>query len=270
MRSSTVLYLGLFTLLATASSADTELGPCSLNGINLSADVEVGYDGVGSTLANDFASASDSAPPIVAGAGTASGNASANALKVPASGLAKDRVEGELKAAFEFGTPLGSVAQDTLMLEAFGVGSAENSTNAVGNASDAVVTGEARAEFFIDIVGGVDCDTILTVPAVRNLLPYEVLLEINIIRDPSGTPVVTTLGPGSPPQNVILPEGFAYLIQLNYDYRVPFGIDPPFSFSLPITVGATPAPSLGMEGSIFVVLLLMFGGVVFQARRAKA
>jgi hypothetical protein len=269
MRSSTALYLGLFTLFATVSSADSELGPCSLNGINLFADVEVGYDGVGSTLANDFASASDSVGPLVA-AGSTSGNASANAVKVPAAGLAKDLVDGELKAAFEFGTPFGSIAQDTLVLEAFGDGSAENSTNAVGNDSDAVVTGEARAEFFIDHVAGVDCDTVLTLPAVRNLLPYEVLLEINIIRDPSGTPVVLTLGPGSPPQNVFLPEGFAYVIQLNYDYRVPFGIDPPFFFSFPMKIGATPTPSLGMEGTIVVVLLLMFGGAVFQARRAKA
>ena len=119
-------------------------------------------------------------------------------------------------------------------------------------------------------MAGVDCDTVLTLPAVRNLLPYEVLLEINIIRDPSGTPVVLTLGPGSPPQNVFLPEGFAYLIQLNYDYRVPFGIDPPFLFRFPMTIGATPTPSLGMEGTIVVVLLLMFGGAVFQARRASA
>jgi hypothetical protein len=110
----------------------------------------------------------------------------------------------------------------------------------------------------------------LTIPAVRNLLLYETFLEINIVRDPGGAAVTTTLSPGSAATTVTLPEGFAYLIELSYDLRVPFGVDPPFSFSLPIKFGVAPVPGLGMEALIFVGLALMFAGVVFQARRAKA
>jgi hypothetical protein len=262
--------VGLCVFIAPAVSANTELGPCSLNGINLSADIRVGYDGSGSTIANDYTQATEfSAVPIVAGGATA-GNVVAAALKVPDTGSGKDRVNGELKAFFEFGTPVGSATQDTLQLEAVGNGSAEVARNTAGFDSDAVVTGQARAEFFIDIVDGVDCDTILTVPAIRNLLPHETFLEILIVRDPGGAAVTTTLSAGSPATTVILPEGFSYLIELGYDLRVPFGVDPPFFFTIPIAFGVAPVPGLGMEALIFVGLTLMIAGVVFQERRAKA
>jgi hypothetical protein len=81
--------------------------------------------------------------------------------------------------------------------------------------------------------------------------------------------VTTTLSAGSPATTVTLPEGFSYLIELGYGLRVPFGVDPPFSFSIPIAF-VMAVPGLGMEALIFVGLALMLAGVVFQERRAKA
>jgi hypothetical protein len=189
---------------------------------------------------------------------------------VPAVAGPKDKVEGFLTAAFEFGTPVGSTALDTLRLEASGTASAENALNSAGNPAGAEVTGEARADFFIDIVTGTDCDTDLHMPAVRNLLPFETLLEINVISTHPGVSV--TLGPGSPAQTINLPENHGYLIQLNYDYAIPFGVDPPFAFSYEVTVGGVPAvPGLGMEATIVVALLLVgLGTVLLRARRAAA
>jgi hypothetical protein len=176
-----------------------------------------------------------------------------------------------MTASFELGFPFGTTAQDTLLLDASGSGSAMNSTNSVGNPADATVSGQARAEFFIDIVAGTDCDTFLNVPAVRNLLLYETFLEINVIFDP-GLPsqmVLATLSPGSPAQTVLLPEDHSYLIQLEYDYRVPFGFDPPFGFDFLITVGPSPAvPVLGIQSAIMLGLLLL-GAAALAARRSQ-
>ena len=270
MRSLTIVGLGisLLLILTSPASADTDLGVCSFNGVTVSSDITVGDDGVGSSAAADFDSASDLRLVAVP---TPSGVAIASATKLPAAGSAKDQVDGSLKAAFEYGSPIGSTGQDTLRLDASGTASAMNSTNSVGNQADATVTGEARAEFFIDIVAGTDCDTFLTMPEVRNLLPFEIFLELNVIMDPGPSAVgLATLPPGSPAQTVLLPEGHSFLIQLNYDYRVPFGIDPPFSFSYPIRIGAAPVPGLGMEGAIGVGLLLVIGGaVMLQTQRSK-
>lgn len=266
MRPLLIFVLGIWVISSVPASAETVLGVCSLNGVTVSSDVTVGYDGVGSSAAADFASDSDSklvVPP------TPSGTAIATAVVVPTAGAAKDRVDGTLKASFEFGIPVGGAGQDTLLLDASGTGSALNSTNSVGNVADATVTGEARAEFFIDIVAGTDCDTFLNMQEVRLLEPHEILLEINVIFDP-GLPTqlnLATLSPGSPAQTVLLPEDHSYLIQLNYDYRVPFGVDPPFSFSYAITVGASPAvPVLGTGGAIALGLMLL-GTAVLAARR---
>jgi len=266
-----ILSLGICLFSTTPASANSVLGFCSLNGVRLSADVLVGYDGAGSTLALDFVPGIGSSPPVVPF--TPSGTASAPANAVPAGGGAvKDKVEGTLTASFELGIPFGTgaVFQDTLLLDAKGFGSALNSINSVGNSADATVTGEARAEFFIDIVAGMDCDTFLNMQEVRLLEPFETFFEITVIFDP-GLPTqmtLATLTPGSPALIVLLPEDHSYLIELKYDYRVPFGFDPVFDFSYAITVGALPAvPGLGMEGAIMLGLLLL-GTVALAARRS--
>lgn len=265
MRPLLILVLGTWVISSLPASAETVLGVCSLNGVTVSSDVTVGYAGLGS-FANDFASGSDSKLVVPL---TPSGTAIATAVVVPTAGAAKDRVDGTLESSFEFGIPVGGAGQDTLLLDASGNGSALNSTNTVGNVADATVTGEARAEFFIDIVADTDCDTFLNMQEVRLLEPHEILLQIDVIIDP-GLPTqmnLATLSPGSPAQMVLLPEDHAYLIQLNYDLHVPFGVDPPFSFSYAITVGASPAvPGLGTEGAIALGLMLL-GTAVLAARR---
>ena len=64
------------------------------------------------------------------------------------------------------------------------------------------------------------------------------------------------------------------MIQLNYDYRVPFGVDPPFSFSYMVSIGESPAvPALGTEGAFIAVLLMLALGAmaigVQRMRRTK-
>ena len=269
MRVLLIFSLGICLTATAPASADSVFGLCSMNGVALSADVLVGYDGTGSTLAADFTSDIGSSPPVVPF--TPSGTASAVANAVPAGGGAgKDKVEGALTASFELGIPFGTPFLDTLLLDASGFGSAMNSINSVGIDADATVTGEARAEFFIDIVAGMDCDTFLNMQAVRLLEPYETFLEITVIFDP-GLPTemtLATLTPGSPAMTVLLPEDHTYLIELKYNYRVPFGFDPPFDFRYAVTVGASPAvPGLGMEGAIMLGLLLL-GTVALAARRS--
>lgn len=269
MRPLLIFVLGIWVISSVPASAETVLGVCSLNGVTVSSDVTVGYDGVGSSAAADFASDKDSKLVVPT---TPSGTAIATAVVVPTAGAAKDRVDGTLKASFEFGIPVGGAGQDTLLLDASGTGSALNSTNSVGNVADATVTGEARAEFFIDIVAGTDCDTFFNMPAVRLLEPFETLLEINVIRNPAGaSQLLATLSPGAPAQTILLPEDSSFLIQLNYDYSLPNGTDPPFSFSYAVTVGAAPVPGLGIEATIVVGLLLLgLGSVLLRVRRAAA
>jgi hypothetical protein len=273
MRAWILLSLGFVLLSTSPVSAQSVLGYCSLNGVTVSSDVTVRYNGAGSTAA-DAASGNDSRLVVVPS--PTSGTAAANALLFPAGGGGpKDQIDGTLKSSFEFGPPFGSLTQDILIFNAAGNSSAENALNSAGNPAAAEVTGEARAEFFIDIVAGRDCDTFFTVPEVRALEPYETLLEINVIMDPNGAiPVLlATLGPGSPAQNILLPEDHAFLIQLNYDHAVPFGIDPPFDFSYVVTVGPAPTvPALDMQAKMIVGLLIL-GTVLLRAglrRRAAA
>ena len=105
---------------------------------------------------------------------------------------------------------------------------------------------------------------------LRLLEPFETFLEITVIFDPGlATQMnLAILTPGSPAMTVLLPEDHSYLIELKYDYRVPFGFDPAFDFRYAVTVGASPAvPGLGMEGAILLGLLLL-GTVALAARRS--
>jgi hypothetical protein len=273
MRNLMLLLVGLFMFSAANASAESVLGYCSQDGVTVSSDIfRIGFDGA-TPVPADFSSATDS---VLVAADMPSGTANATASILPAGGgAAKDRVDGSLTAGFEYGIPFGGTGQDTLLLEATGMGSATLSKNSNGNNADAVVEGEARAEFFIDIVAGMDCDTFFNMPAVRLLEPHETLLEINVILDPGGAgQLLATLSPGSPAQTILLPEDHSYLIQLNYDYRVPFGVDPPFSFSYMVSIGESPSvPALGTEGAFIAVLLMLALGAmaigVQRMRRTK-
>jgi hypothetical protein len=267
MRHWILFSIGFVLLTPNFASAETKLGFCSLNGVTVSSDVTVRFNGVGAGAADQL---SDSDILVVAPDGPTAGTANAAAVIFPAGGGGpKDKVDGAMKSFFEFGVPIGSVAQDTLLFEASGVASTENAINSAGNPAGAEVTGEARAEFFIDIVAGRDCDTFLNLQELRLLEPFETFLEINVIRDPGGAgQLLATLVPGSPAQTVLLPENNAFLIQLNYDYSLPNGIDPPFDLSYSITLGEAPAvPGLGGEAAIALSLLLLGVGSVFLHRR---
>jgi hypothetical protein len=237
----------------------------------VSSNVTVRFSGVGATAA-DVRSASDSETASPSGGPFSATADAAAVLFPPGGGGPKDQVDGSMKSSFEFGSPLGSVSQDTLRLEAIGIASTVDATNSAGNPAGAEVSGEARAEFFIDIVAGTDCDTFFNMPAVRLLEPFETFLEINVIRNPGGTSqLLATLSPGAPAQTILLPEDSSFLIQLNYDYSLPHGIDPPFGISYAVTVGAAPVPGLGIEATIVVGLLLLGLGTVFlRVRRAAA
>ncbi len=271
MRHWTLLSIGFLFLSPGFAWAVTDLGVCSPNGVTVSSDVTVRFNGVGAT-ALDVQTASDSQTASPTG-GPFAATADANAVLLPPGGGGpKDQVDGSMKSSFEFGTPLGSISQDTLLLEAIGIASTVNALNSAGNPAGAEVSGEARAEFFIDIVAGTDCDTFFNMPAVRLLEPFETLLEINVIRNPAGaSQLLATLSPGAPAQTILLPEDSSFLIQLNYDYSLPNGTDPPFSFSYAVTVGAAPVPGLGIEATIVVGLLLLgLGSVLLRVRRAAA
>jgi len=261
--------LGLFVLSAAPATAESILGECSFDGVTVSSQITVGYDGAFSTAA-DFVSDVDGSGPIVVPTpvfGIA--NAVANALP-GGGGLAKDRVDGSMKTSFEFGSPFGTTTQDTLLFDASGNASAVNSTNTAGSQADATVIGKATARFDVDIVAGKDCDTFLTVPEVPNLQPFETFIEINVFRDPGPSQVLeATLSPGSPAQLVLLPEDHSYLIDFEYNYRVPFGVDPPFGFEYAITVGETPSavPLLSPRSAIVLGLLLL-GTAALAARRS--
>ena len=93
---------------------------------------------------------------------------------------------------------------------------------------------------------------------------------LSVYRDTDGTKFWIITEADRSATTVLLPEDHAYLIQLNYDYRVPFGFDPPFGFSYAITVGPSPGiPALGMESAIALGLLLL-GTAVLLIRRARA
>ncbi|MCP4904126.1 MAG: hypothetical protein GY910_04020 [bacterium] len=258
-------FLALSPSLAQAA---TDLGVCAPNGVTVSTDVTVRYNGVGAGAADQL---SDSDSKVVSpNAGPFADTANSAALLLPpGGGDPKDRVNGAMSSYFEFGTPVGSTALDTLQLEANGAASTVNALNSAGNLAGAEVTGEARAEFFIDIVAGTDCDTFFNIPAMRALEPFETLLEINVIRDPGGAgEVLATLSPGSPAATILLPEDNFFLIQLNYDYALPHGIDPPFGYSFVSSFGVSPAPVLGTGGMIALGLVaLALGTVVLRVPR---
>ena len=161
-------FLALSPSLAQAA---TDLGVCAPNGVTVSTDVTVRYNGVGAGAADQL---SDSDSKVVSpNAGPFADTANSAALLLPpGGGDPKDRVNGAMSSYFEFGTPVGSTALDTLQLEANGAASTVNALNSAGNLAGAEVTGEARAEFFIDIVAGTDCDTFFNIPAMRALEPF--------------------------------------------------------------------------------------------------
>ena len=270
MRYRTLFSIVAFFLALSPSlaRAATDLGVCAPNGVTVSADVTVRYNGVGAGAADQL---SDSDSKLVSpGGGPFADTANSAALLLPpGGGEPKDRVNGAMTSYFEFGTPLGSTVLDTLRLEASGMASTANALNSAGNLAGAEVTGEARAEFFIDVVAGTDCDTFFNVPAMRALEPFETVLEINVIRDPGGVgEVLATLSPGSPAATVLLPEDNFFLIQLDYDYALPPGIDPPFGYSFVSSFGVSPAPALGAGGMIALGLVaLALGTVVLRVPR---
>ena len=272
MRSLSMIVFSTALGLAGPASSATHLGDCSLNGVTVTSEISVGYDGPGSVPA-DF-----SMPPPVTDMAVPAASFSATAInsanQVPATGAAKDQVDGTLKSAFEFGTPIGSTAFDTFEFEASGNGSAVLSQNLAGMDSDATVVGIGKVEFFNDIVGGIDCDGFLHLSDVRNLLPNEVSFSVEVIQDPNlpGATSVALLGPGDAGQVVPIVEDKGYLVRFDYDYRVPFGTDPAFSFMYSFRAASTPViPALSNRGAVALgMVLLGAAGLALRVGRARS
>ncbi len=259
-------------ILPGASDAASHLATCSLNGVTVQTNLRVGYAGVGSTTAGDFDVRSDS-DHIVPAAGIAASATNATS-KPPAAGDVKDVAQGTVRSDFEYGVPTGPFFPlDDIKLEVAGVASALNSFNSVGNPAAAEVTASALVDFHLDVLSGVDCDGSIELEALRSLRPFELLMEINVIKDP-GTPAASTLYtmlPGSSNQVVALYEGHSYQVRLDYQFLVPFGIDPPYSIEYGASISSTPT-AVPISGVALAIagLLLVIGFAVLSHWRSPS
>ena len=121
--------------------------------------------------------------------------------------------------------------------------------------------------------GGIDCDGFLHLSDVRNLLLDEVSFSVEVIQDPNlpGATSIALLGPGDAGQVVPIVEDKGYLVRFDYDYRVPFGTDPPFSLKYSFRAASTPViPALSNRGAVALgMVLLGAAGLALRVGRAR-
>ncbi len=266
----TALLLAWGTAPGTALAA-SKLATCSLNGVTVQSYLEVGFAGLGSTPSADFdiRSATDQISPTLG----FHVDAFVHADKPPAAGDPKDVARGESVAYFEYGVPTGpSYPQDEIQLVVVGVASSISGFNSAGNPSSAEVIANSSVLFHLDVVPGHDCDAFVHLSGLRALRPFEILYEISVIKDP-GTLAASTLLtvlPGSPDQVVALPEGHGYELRLDYQFSVPFGVDPPFDVHFEASVSSAPTLPMPRVRQGIGVLLMLTGAVGLVARRSQA
>ena len=267
-----VSFLSLACFAASPASAVTYLDDCAHNGVLLKSELTIGYQGLGHTTgtfvpglpipALDLVVSAPPVSPLVVNPAPGGTAAIGPITRFPlGGGGAKDQVEGRVESVFEFGTPSGTAPVDSFRLRALGMASAVSSHNSVGNPADAHVFARATAEFFNGLtpVSGpaTTCAGVVRVAQMRPLLPYETLMELRVVRDFTGTPVlVANQFPGDPPLVVTLIPGENYQIQFRYEYHVPFGVDPDFDAVVDIEV-SPPAPVPSMSGPLRVLLALL-------------
>ena len=279
----------LAAVWAAPSAAVTYLDDCAHNGIQLKSELTIGYQGPGGTTgtfvpgfpppALDLVVSSPPAQALVVNPLPSGVAAIGPITRLPLGGSVtmKDRVQGRVESFFEFGTPSGARPNDTFRLRALGMGSAVSSMNSAGNPADAHVFARASAEFFNGLtpISGpaTTCAGVIWLTQMRGLLAFETLMELRVVQDFTGTPVVVANQvAGDPPLLVTLVPGESYLIEFRYEYHVPFGMDPNFDASVefnvlpPVTVPAMD----GAERGVLVALFIGLAALAMAGMRARS
>ena len=146
---TTLLVASTLTAFGSAR-ADTYLSACALNGVLVTAEVMVTYDGA---LPDPLDSKTVPAFDAVVLPGTTADAVVPPFFFPPDTGDPKpDGVTAEASSRFEFGTPSGTTPLDTFVFDAAGNASALAAFNTAGNPADAVIQVIASAEFFVDPV----------------------------------------------------------------------------------------------------------------------
>ena len=272
---------------AAPSASVTYLDDCAHNGVLLKSELTVGYEGIGSTNGNFVPGSppppvdlAHSVPPVqtlVVNPSPSGVAAIGPVTRLPLGGGAmKDQVQGRVESFFEFGTPSGTRPTDTFRLRAVGVGSSVASFNSAGNEAAAHVFAHATAEFYNGLtpISGpaTTCVGVIWLAQMRGLLPFETLMELRVVQDPTGAPiVVANQVPGDPPLLVTLVPDQGYLIEFRYEYHVPFGMDPNFDASVEFNVlpPATVPAMDGVERGVLVGLLVALAAFAIVGMRAR-
>ena len=274
-----VLLISVAGLSGSPAAAVTYLDDCAHNGVLLKSELSIGYQGVGHSVGTfvpgfpippvDLALSSPPVSQLVVNPAAGGVAAIGPITRLPlGGGGGKDQVQGRVESFFEFGTPSGTLPIDTFRLRALGLASAVAAFNSAGNPADAHVFARASAEFFNGVtpISGpaTTCVGVVQVAQMRTLAPYETLMELRVVQDFTGTPVVVANQlPGDPPLAVTLVPGESYLIEFRYEYHVPFGVDPNFDAVVEITVApAQPVPSMdGPRRGLLVALIVAAAGL---------
>ena len=194
-----VLWASILLLAATNASACTYLDDCANNGVLLTSEVALGFLDVpgGGFTATTGTFPYGSPPPAGVDHATtvvgpvlvvnpavsgSTGTVPSPLIKTPATGAPKDQVETAAELYLEFGTPSGSVPDDTISFRAQGVASAVNAFLISGNPADAQTLVKHRVEFFNDVVPAsgpsTTCSGNLNLPDMPPLAPYLSLIHI--------------------------------------------------------------------------------------------
>ena len=281
MLLANVACLLLATAWALPAASVTYLDDCAHNGVVLKSELTIGYQGPGGTTgtfvpgfpppALDLVLSAPPAQTLVVNPSPSGVAAIGPITRLPLGGGVpmKDQVRGRVESFFEFGTPSGARPNDTFRLRAVGMGSAVASLNSAGNPSDAHVFARASAEFFNGLtpISGpaTTCAGVIWLTQMRGLLAFETLMELRVVQDFTGTPVVVANQvAGDPPLLVTLVPGESYLIEFRYEYHVPFGMDPNFDASVEFNV-LLPAAVPAMDGTKRGVLAALFIGLAALA-----
>lgn len=276
----------VYAVAASSAQAAPFLVSCAPNGVLLDSELTVGYDDPLTVMTPV------TIPPAAPGADVVRtlGPTTLVVAPSPPSGIstagpitrapiggggAKDLVVAQTSSEFEYSAPLGTPGSDTFRLRAYGSGSAVSAFDAAGVAADAYVASRVQAEFYNEATPTsapppTNCNGQIALPPLRALAPYEVTLQVSILEQIGGVgPInlVYTHNPGAGPANITLQRGARYQVVLDYELRVPHGIDPPFDADVTFTVtSAAAVPSASAFGRVALILLSMLVGTYFVAR----
>lgn len=263
---------------ATNASAITYLDDCANNGVILNSEVSLGYLDIfgapstaitgtfpyGSPPPAGLDHATTVVGPVLVVNPTVSGSTATSPsllVKTPFVGTPKDRVEVAAELFFEFGTPSGSQPEDTFVFRAEGLGSAVSAGLLSAAPADAQTRVVHHVEFYNDLMPAsgpaTTCSGNIRLPNMPSLVAYEIKRELQVIANPATSPtVVLTHSAGDAATSFTLTPGTGYAIDYQYEYRVPFGIDPPFDGTLTVTMSPPPAVPTTTLGPAVLLLCL--------------